>query len=86
MNKTINKEVWKSSSVNYLNTLASDVNKLRKKVAGLSNLYVNNDFKLVTCGDMLQAEDEYQKAVKHFSKEYVRILNEWDEINKKEVE
>lgn len=85
MKAKINKEVWKSSSVNYLNTLASDVNNLRNKVAGLSNLYVNNDFRLVTCDDMLQAKAEYQKALDHFCGEYARILLEWDEINK-EVE
>ena len=86
---TTNKEIWKASSINYLNTLASDVNELREKVARVSNLYVNNDFKLDVCADIAQAKIDYQKALKHFWKEYVRILNEWtewNEINKKEVE
>ena len=86
MKTKINKEVWKSSSINYLNTLASDVNELREKVARVSNLYVNNDFKLDVCADITRAKIDYQKALKHFWKEYVRILNEWNEINKKEVE
>ena len=82
MNKSINKEIWKSSSINYLNTLASNVNELREKVTRLSNLYVNNDLKLTICDDMFQAETDYQKAFKHFGEEYARILKEWDEINK----
>lgn len=82
MNKTINKEVWKSSSINYLNTLASDVNRLGEQVAVLSYLYVNNDFKLNVCADMARAKIDHQEALKHFWEEYVRILSEWNEINK----
>ena len=85
MNKTINKEVWKSSSINYLNTLASDVNELREKVARVSKLFVGNDLKLITSAGKSQAEADYKKALEHFWKEYARILNEWNEINK-EVE
>ena len=82
---TTNKEIWKSSSINYLNTLASDVNKLREKVARLSNLFVNNDFKLNVNADKRQAETDYQIALDRFCGEYARILLEWNEINK-EVE
>ena len=86
MKTKINKEIWKSSSVNYLNSLASDVNKLREKVARLSNLFVGKDLKLIASGDKCQAETDYQIALEHFWKEYVRISDEWNEINKKEVE
>ena len=86
MKTKINKEIWKSSSVNYLNTLASDVNELREKVTRLSTLIVGNDLNIISHGGMLQAETDYQNAFKHFWKEYVRISDEWNEINKKEVE
>ena len=82
MNKTVNKEVWKSSSISYLNTLASDVNKLKEKSTRLSNLFVTNDFRIAICDGMLQSETDYQNSLKNFFKEYSRILNEWDEINK----
>ena len=85
MKTKINKEIWKSSSVNYLNTLASDVNELREKVTRLSTLIVGNDLNIISHECMLQAETDYQKAFKHFWKEYVRISDEWNEINK-EVE
>ena len=86
MKTEINKEIWKSSSVNYLNTLASDVNELREKVARLSNLYVGKDLNLIASAGKSQAETDYKKALEHFWEEYARILNEWNEINKKEVE
>ena len=86
MKTKINKEVWKSSSVNYLNTLASDVNELKKKSTKLSTLIVGNDLNIISHDGMLQAETDYQNAFKHFWKEYVRISDEWNEINKKEVE
>lgn len=86
MKTEINKEVWKSSSVNYLNTLASDVNNLSEQVARLSKLFVGNDLKLITSAGKSQAEADYKKALEHFWEEYARILLEWNEINKKEVE
>ena len=86
MKTEINKEIWKSSSVNYLNSLASNVNELREKVERLSNLFVGNDLKLITSAGKSQAEADYKKALEHFWEEYARILNEWNEINKKEVE
>ena len=79
---TINKEVWKSSSINYLSTLASDVNELREKSTKLSTLIVGNDLNIISHNGMLQAETDYQNAFKHFGKEYDRILKKWDEINK----
>ena len=82
---TTNKEIWKASSINYLNTLASNVNELREKVERLSNLFVSNDLKLITSAGKSQAEADYKKALEHFWEEYARILNEWNEINKKEV-
>lgn len=86
MKTKINKEVWKSSSINYLNTLASDVNELREKVTRLSKLFVGNDLKLITSAGKSQAEADYKKTLEHFWEEYARILLEWNEINKKEVE
>ena len=86
MKTKINKEIWKSSSINYLNTLASDVNELREKVTRLSTLIVDNDLNIISHEGMLQAETDYQNTFKHFWKEYVRISDKWNEINKKEVE
>ena len=86
MKTKINKEVWKSSSINYLNTLVSDVNELKEKSTKLSTLIVGNDLKLITSAGKSQAEADYKKALEHFWEEYARILLEWNEINKKEVE
>ena len=86
MKTEINKEIWKASSVNYLNTLASDVNELRWKIAGLSNLFVGENLNLIASDGKCQAETDYQIALEHFWDEYARILLEWNEINKKEAE
>ena len=86
MKTEINKEVWKSSTASYLNSLASNVNELREKVARLSTLYVGENLNLITSDGKCQAETDYQIALEHFWKEYIRISDEWDEINKKEVE
>ena len=85
MKTKINKEIWKSSAVSHLNSLASNVNELREKVARLSNLFVGKDLNLITSDGKCQAETDYQIALEHFYEEYARILLEWTEINK-EVE
>ena len=86
MKTKINKEVWKSSAASYLNSLASNVNELKEKSTKLSTLIVGNDLNIISHDGMLQTETDYQKAIKHFWKEYVRISDEWNEINKKEVD
>lgn len=86
MKTKINKEIWKASSVNYLNSLASNVNELREKAARLSALFVGKDLNLIVSDGKCQAETDYQKALERFYGEYARILLEWNEINKKEVE
>lgn len=82
MNKTVNKEVWKSSSISYLNTLASNVNELREKAARLSALSVGKNLNLIAINGKCQTETDYQIALEHFWGEYARILLEWNEINK----
>lgn len=82
MKTEINKEIWKSSSINYLNTLASSVNELREKAARLSALFVGKDLNLIASDGKCQAETDYQIALERFYGEYARLLLEWNEINK----